>query len=35
VALGAAVAALVACGAAALLVPVRRAMRADPIATLR
>jgi len=35
VALGLAVAALVACGVLALLVPVRRATRADPIAVLR
>jgi putative ABC transport system permease protein len=35
VALGAAVAVLLACAAAALLVPVRRATRADPIAALR
>jgi ABC-type antimicrobial peptide transport system permease subunit len=35
VALGVAAAALVACGAVALFVPVRRATRADPIAVLR
>jgi ABC-type antimicrobial peptide transport system permease subunit len=35
VALGAAVAALVVCAAAALLVPVRRATRANPISVLR
>jgi ABC-type antimicrobial peptide transport system permease subunit len=35
VVLGATAAALVACGAVALLVPVRRATRVDPISTLR
>ena len=35
VALGAAVAALVACATLALLAPVRRATRADPVSVLR
>jgi putative ABC transport system permease protein len=35
IALGAAVATLLACGTLALLVPVRRATRADPVAVLR
>jgi putative ABC transport system permease protein len=35
VALGAAAATLLACAAAALLVPVRRATRVDPVAVLR